>query len=193
MLLAPMTPPNSRKSSFDLPTIVAIGMVVYLIKNLAHEGLGHGGVCLAVGGDAVGISSAWWDCGYGNVSDAGRRWVAAAGTLANLGAAGLAFIFWVRRPSSAQLRLFLWFMVVINLFSGAGYMMADAIGAFGDWAVVYAGQGALVRGAIGAAGLVVSVGTLVFALRTMEAFLGRGEDRLRRARWLCFGPYVVGD
>lgn len=112
--------PQPRNSSFDILAIVAIGRVVYLIKDLVHEGLGHGGVCLVVGGDAVGISSAWWDCGYDNEFEAGRRWVAAGGTLANFLAAGPAFLLWVRGRCSAQMRPFLWLTVVINLLSGAG-------------------------------------------------------------------------
>jgi hypothetical protein len=65
-------------------TLAAIAMVAFLIANVAHEGLGHGGACVLVGGRPVALSSAWFEGEYAGVSDWGRRAELAGGTLANL-------------------------------------------------------------------------------------------------------------
>ena len=43
-----MTQASDR--AIDRMTVVAIAIVAYALANLIHEGLGHGGTCIAVGG-----------------------------------------------------------------------------------------------------------------------------------------------
>jgi hypothetical protein len=188
---------SERKASFDVATVLAIGMIVYLIKNVVHEGLGHGGACLLVGGKPVAISSAWWDGSYEGVSEWGRRGVRAAGTLANL-ALGVALLpVWRTLQKSARhpLRLFVWLLLVVNLFSGAGYMMADPIGNFGDWKGFLEGLPHRLPIRIGliTAGAAISAATIRFAIRTVDVFIGPdAPERRRRLLWLCLGPYLLG-
>lgn len=48
--------------SLDLLTILAIGIISFIIKNVLHEALGHGGACFLVGGTPLVLSSAHFDC-----------------------------------------------------------------------------------------------------------------------------------
>src|SRR5687768_68843 len=117
---------SSKKNSLslDLLTVLAIGVVSFVIKNVLHEALGHGGACALVGGTPLVLSSAH----FASVSDAGRRFVAAAGTLVNFIAA---YFFWLafhsRRVLSPSLRYFYWFAMSGNFFVAAGYPLFSGI------------------------------------------------------------------
>ncbi len=186
---------KNHAPAFDWLTVLAIGMTVYLIKNVVHEGFGHGLACLIIGGQPVAISSAWWDGTYEGVSDWGRRGVMAAGTFANLALGLLLIPLWRTVKGSPHLSLFLWLLIVVNLFNGAGYLMADPIGNFGDWSSFLKGLDHQVplRIVLFGFGLGASKSTLRFGLKTIERFVGGAEtERSRRARWICWGPYLVG-
>lgn len=51
------TSPNRTAASQDLLTIAAVAVVVYAVSSVIHEGLGHGGACIAVGGTPQPVSS----------------------------------------------------------------------------------------------------------------------------------------
>ncbi len=69
----------------DPLTVGAIGILAYMLGNVLHEGAGHGGACLLLGGKPLAISSVYFECG------ADSRLVMAAGTLMNLLAAAVFF------------------------------------------------------------------------------------------------------
>jgi hypothetical protein len=188
---------TSRAASFDVPTILAVGMVVYAVKNVLHEGVGHGGACVLVGCEPQALSSAWFLGSDALVSEWGLRAIKAGGTVANLGLAVALLPVWQSisrsRRTGGALAYFVWLSIVANLLVGGGYMMVDPIGGFGDWSAFLEGLSPElpIRIGIVAIGLSVSLAGLRFGARTIDAFLG-AEDRLRRARWLCLGPYAVG-
>ena len=190
-----MPAPDDTPSRLDLPTIIAIGVLVYVLENLIHEALGHGGVCVLVGGDPVALSSAWWDGDYAHVTAWGRRWAKAGGTLANLvlGGAVLAAWPWLGRVRSVALRYFFWLFFTTNLLGAGGYMMVDPLGNFGDWkGFLQDLEPALpLRLMVVALGVAVSVGALLAARRRVEPFLGT-TDRGRRMRALAWPPYFAG-
>jgi hypothetical protein len=95
-------------SALDPLTIAAIGLLVGALADFIHEGLGHGGACLLVGGKPTLLTSmnfAWDGSGF-------PRWtfrvVAAGGTIANLLAGTLALAMLRRPPSAVHLHYFLW-------------------------------------------------------------------------------------
>jgi len=188
---------SPRAPSFDPATILGVGMVVYLVKNVLHEGLGHGGTCVAVGCDPQALSSAWFLGDADHLSPWAQRAIKAGGTLANLGFAAILLVVWRAtartRARQGAFAYFVWLSIVANLLSGGGYMMVDPIGNFGDWSAFLVGlEPALpIRLAIIAGGIAVSLAGLVFGARTIDAFLG-ATDRKQHGRWLCLGPYVVG-
>lgn len=122
----------------DLPTVIAIGVIAYALSNVAHEAIGHGGMCLLTGGKPLVLSSVHFECGDEAIGAASRRAVAAAGTIVNFIAAAVALIAFRmtdprRKPRFAY---FLWLSTTLNLLMGAGYFLFSGIGNIGDWAVV---------------------------------------------------------
>src|SRR6516165_10538739 len=69
----------------DALTVGAIGILAYMLGNVLHEGLGHGGACVLVGAKPLVISSVHFECS----SDS--RLVFAGGTAMNLLAGALFF------------------------------------------------------------------------------------------------------
>jgi hypothetical protein len=212
---AESSPPRSPEATKpDLLTIVAISIVATVIANLIHEGLGHGGMCVATGGRPLVLSTVHFDC------SADTRLVAAGGTLANLIFGAL---FWVASRAvkrSASWRYFFWLLMTFNLLSAGGYFLFSGIGNIGDWADVVAGwQPAWAwRAGLTALGVVTYFFVFVpLSLRELLPFLGHpslgnpslghpslghpslghpilGNDakiRVRRARQFTVTPYLT--
>jgi hypothetical protein len=189
-------PPFSREptkpdlTSPDLWAVAAIAVVATAISTLIHEGLGHGGMCIATGGQPLALSTVHFDC------SADTRLVAGGGTLANLLFGAL---FWVAARAikqSASWRYFFWLLMTFNLLEAGGYFLFSGVGNFGDWAVVVAGWqpawawrvGLVVLGTVTYFFLVVP-----FSVRELRPFLGQDEKfRVRRARQLTLVPYFAG-
>lgn len=115
-------PPQANGLSLDVLTIIAIGVVSYIFKNVLHEAVGHGGACLLAGGVPLALSTAHFDCGLQSVSGWGVRLVAAAGTVVNFIAV---YFFWLAfrspRVKSPNWRYFFWLAMSGNFFVAAGY------------------------------------------------------------------------
>jgi len=62
----------------DLLTVAAVAIAATVIADFIHEGLGHGGMCIATGGQPLALSTVHFEC------STDTRLVAAGGTLANL-------------------------------------------------------------------------------------------------------------
>lgn len=92
----------------DLFTLVAIGLLCYASADITHHVLGHGGMCLAVGGHIRSLSSIHVDC---TVTGAA---VDLAGPFANLIVGALAWAAALRVQRTA--RLFLTLAAAFNLF-----------------------------------------------------------------------------
>jgi hypothetical protein len=180
---------ESGVSRFDVWTVIAIAISAAIITDVIHEGLGHGGVCVATGGQALELSTVHFEC------SADTRLVAAGGTLANLifGA-----VFWgAARASkrSAPWRYFFWLLMTFNLLDAGGYFLFSGIGNFGDWSAVVAGWQPAWAWRIG----LVALGTVTYFLlfvplcvRELRPFLGKDpEMRVRRARGLSVVPYLT--
>jgi len=174
----------------DLLTIAAIAIAATVITNFIHEGLGHGGLCVATGGLPLAISTVHFECG------AETRLVAAGGTLANLIFGAL---FWAAARAvkrAARWRYFFWLLMTFNLFQAGGYFLFSGIGNIGDWTAVVAGWQPAWAWRVG----LVALGTVTYfflfvplCLRELRPFLGiDSEIRVRRARRLTLVPYLTG-
>jgi hypothetical protein len=183
------SPPSLPDSSPDLWTIAAIAVSATVITDFIHEGLGHGGMCVATGAQALVLSTVHFEC------SADTRLVAAGGTLANLifGA-----VFWGAARAakrSAPWRYFFWLLMAFNLFDAGGYFLFSGIGNFGDWAVVVAGWQPAWAWRVG----LIALGTVTYfllfvplCLRELRPFMGKdAEIRVRRARLLTVVPYLT--
>lgn len=162
---------RTRKSDLDdLPTLAAVGILAATAAAVAHEAVGHGGACLAVGGEVTRLTSIFFRCrGGGDLVDA-------AGPLAQLawGAAALAIACVSRLPPI--LRLFLLTTAAISLLWVFGQLVRDAALAADDWA--FTARSPALRWshvAIGAAGYALTVRLLV---RPARALAGGDVRRL---------------
>ncbi|MBP9826568.1 MAG: hypothetical protein KBF21_20235 [Thermoanaerobaculia bacterium] len=192
------TPPAA---ALHLPTVIAIAVVAYALTNVAHEGLGHGGMCVAMGGEPRVLNAVYFECGRDGVTDAGSRWISAGGTLTNLAFAALtALLLRAGIVRAATGRYFLWLFLTLNLLQAFGYWMFSGLGGIGDWNAVVAGWP---HYALWRVGLAV-VGTAAYwfvavpiALRGLLPFLDAsdpetGPGRMARAVRLTVVPYIAG-
>jgi hypothetical protein len=178
----------------DLLTVAAISIAATVIADIIHEGLGHGGMCLATGGRALVISTVHFDC------SADTRLVAAGGTLANLVFGSL---FWFAQRAvkrSAHWRYFFWLLMTFNLLSAGGYFLFSGLGNIGDWAMVVAGWQPAWAWRVGLTALGAVTYFFVFvplSVRELRSFLGcrfsenNTHIRVRRARQLTVTPYLT--
>ncbi len=183
------TAESRRTRSLDLWTIAAIAVCATVITDFIHEGLGHGGLCVATGAQPMVLSTVHFQC------SADTRLVAMGGTLANL---IFGLVFWAAARAvkrSATWRYFFWLLMTLNLFDAGGYFLFSGIGNFGDWAAVLAGWQPPWAWRVG----LVALGTVTYfllfvplCLRELRPHIGRdAEIRVRRARQLTVVPYLV--
>jgi hypothetical protein len=182
-----------------LATVIAIALVAYALANVAHEGLGHGGMCLAAGGEPIMLNAVYFECGRGSVTDAGSRWISAAGTLTNLALAALtALLLRAGVVRAASGRYFLWLFLSIHLLQATGYWMFSGLGGIGDWQAVVASLPRYPAWRIGLAlaGIAGYCVSIWIALRGLAPFLGRGSQpdakRVALAVRLTLVPYLAG-
>src|ERR1039458_624934 len=120
-----------RTHSFS--TLAAIAAVAFILACVAHEPIGHGGMCLAVGGRVTLLTSVYFHCTNGGpLTDA-------AGPLMNLIVGAACWSLARSRPLASQSRLFFALAMAFNLFWGAGYFIFSAVTNTGDWAFVLRG------------------------------------------------------
>jgi hypothetical protein len=65
---------TGRPKFGGLITLAAIACAAFLVADVAHEGLGHGGMCVALGGHSNFVSTTYEDCTIrSHVIDGGGR------------------------------------------------------------------------------------------------------------------------
>jgi len=190
-------PSSTERSWLDPWTVGAIAVVAYALSNVVHEGLGHGGACVLVGGRPKELNAVFFDCSVEGLPSAAARWVAAGGSIANLLFAALAWAGIRGLPRDwGRERQFTWLMLAINLLMPFGYLLFSGLGGIGDWAVVIDGMQPALAWRIGLTALgavLYFVVTPPLLMAELEPFLGTGaETRIARARTLTLLPYVVG-
>ena len=193
-----MTASSSSETSRLAPwTVGAIAIVAYTLSNVVHEGLGHGGACVAVGGHPRQLTAVFFDGDVEGLPASAGRWVAAGGSLANLVVAAMAWAALRLMPAGwGQGRFFAWLVLAVNLLQAFGYLLFSGIGGIGDWAMVVHG---FEPAALWRLGLIVSGAVLYFivAPRVIMPWLAPflpAEPNERRARVLTLTllPYLVG-
>ena len=185
----------SNSAPADPLTIAASGLMVGVLADFIHEGLGHGGACLLVGGKPTLLTSmnfAWDDSGFSRWA---LRAVAAGGTIANLLASALALAMLRRPHSSVHLHYFLWLFAAVNLYVGTGYFLYSGMSNIGDWANFIAGlpghwlwRGLMVL--LGGAGYFLCVKMMLAKAAPLTG--GNPSLRYRRANLLMLIPYFAG-
>jgi hypothetical protein len=176
-------------SKTDALTVACIGIVAYILANVVHEGLGHGGACLITGGRPLLVTTVNMDCSADN------RLVIAGGSLMNAAAAGLFFLVGRNtRRTSPHLKYFAWLSMTVNLLDAAGYLAFSGIGGLGDWAMFIQGfspQWAWRMG-LSIAGVGAYVLCARWSLLELRPLVGGRAQRYVVARRLCVPPYLAG-
>lgn len=180
--------PSTLPVETDTLTIAAIGIVVYIVGNIVHEGLGHGGACLLTGGKPLLVTAVSMECSAEN------RVVIAGGSVMNVIAAAV-FFFLARLAKSPHLKYFAWLAMTINLLTPAGYLAFSGVGDFGDWAMF--GQGFSPRWAwrvgLTIAGIVAYMFAVRFSLLQLRPLIGSDPaQRIVNAIRLTKTPYFAG-
>jgi hypothetical protein len=161
----------------DVLTIIAISIVAYALSNVIHEGLGHGGACLLVGGRPVEMSSLHFLC------EGDSKFVSAAGCIANVIAGIVGLALYKRRRS-----YFLWLFTTLNLLMPAGYLLFSGVLRVGDWVNVCRDlPPAVWRPALAITGAVLYFLAARFCARLLAPLAGRDG-----ARRMTLIPYFTG-
>lgn len=158
----------SEAGRHDLPTLMALGCIVYFITVMGHELLGHGVVMALSGIRSFVLTSTSIDgtdpSEFADYASATGRAIVMAGSAFNILLAALVYAVLSSRRNWAGalvLQLGLRLLVTVNLSLGLVYLLFSAIFGVGDWAVAIDGlshQGLLrsVEILIGLAGLYLS-------------------------------------
>jgi hypothetical protein len=182
--------PVPPKSNDDSITIIAIGVLAFIVADFSHEALGHGIAILAVGAKPVLLTSC-----YFSSSGIFSRWIPAAGGVGNI-VVGLLFFLASRivRPRSQGALYFFVLAAAFNLFFASAYPFYSGIAMFGDWAAVISGLSPMLLWrvllvTISVASYYVSLQLVAFAIRP---FCGSAEpDALARLRRITLIPFVA--
>jgi hypothetical protein len=98
--------------SSDALTTSCIAIIAYVLASVLHGGLGHAGACVVSGGKPIMVSTVAMECSADN------RLVVAGGTLVNVAAGALFFVFGrMTSRISSLLKYFLWLSMTVNLFT----------------------------------------------------------------------------
>ena len=115
-------------------TLLAAACAAYVAADVAHEGLGHGGACLALGGKLILLTTTFEDCTIR------ARLIDGAGPVAGIVVALLAWAkLRLAPPRSGASRVFLALVFAFAAFWNVGYMVKSGLTDQGDWAFVIAG------------------------------------------------------
>lgn len=180
----------------DWVTVAAVAVVVHASATLIHEGLGHGGACVLMGGTPQLLTAMQFQYDAHSLSSAAVRVVSAGGTVANLVAAIVASLL-LRRSRGVPNTwwFFLWLFATINLLQAAGYPLYSGIGNIGDWAKVVAGfqppwLWRILLSAIGACGYWAAARWAMHRLG--QHLRGSPEERVAEANQYTLVPFAIG-
>ena len=159
-----------RRVPSDVISVASLAVLAYAAANVLHEGLGHGGACLAVGGVPRLLTSVSFECDLAGASASGTRIVAAGGTVVNLLVGWMAGVAFGRVKDGVVARFFLWLLATVNLLQAFGYFLFSGVGRVGDWAAVMAP----VEPAWAWRSGIAIAGFTLYYLTTKRAFLALG-------------------
>ncbi len=175
-------------------TLAAITILAYMLAQLVHEGLGHGFAAWLAGAHINQITNTYLDFESSGLSVETLRWIAAAGSAANV-LVGLASLIKLRTGlfKNDNLRFFAWLFGIINLLKGFGYLLLT-FAPIGDWNELVQGLPFQTAWMIGLTllGAIASLATFFYAARTLDEFIGQSPERRRHALTLTIIPYLIG-
>ena len=122
-------------SEIDIPTLVAISTIAWILVNVSHEIMGHAGSAALLGVPVRVVSTTTASIEWDQVTSIGAyRTIMAGGTVMNLvgGAAALILLHWQRQANSAT-RYFLWLFATFSFIIAAMNLVSVMLIGAGDW------------------------------------------------------------
>jgi hypothetical protein len=112
----------------DIPTVCAIAVLAVCATTVAHEVIGHGGACIALGGRITQLTNVYFQCSVQSV------FVAPAGPAGNFFVGTLAWIAQrVLPPQLSRARLLSLLVMAFSFFWEAGYLVSSMVSGHGDY------------------------------------------------------------
>ncbi len=171
-------------------TVAAIALTAMCVVTFDHEALGHGGVCLAIGGRIEVLTSSIFRCTVRSVL------IDPAGPLANLIVGSLALLLTRGIPHRlAAARLLLTLVAALSLFWESGYLIKAMLRRNGD--LYFAAEDLLGEPSIGWRIMGAGVGVILYVIitrwvsRALTA-LFPGDNAARRVARLAWTAATVG-
>ncbi len=132
---------ETGKAKPDWLTVASVAVVIHAISATLHEGLGHGGACLAVRCTPRLLTTMQFQGDEQSLSRLGVDAISAGGSIANLLAAAIAVVLLRRHRGPARTGwFFLWLFATVNLLAAAGYPLYSGLANIGDWANIVRGR-----------------------------------------------------
>ena len=163
----------------------ALGICAYIIADVIHEAIGHGGTCILSGGSISLLSSAFFHSNNGNTL------VDIGGPIANILAGILSLLLLNSYKNfSVQTRYFLILLMAFNLFWGTGGLIYSGITNKDDWSYLITGlqPSWFWRTLLVVIGLILYYTTIRIA--SAKLMLITGDDSGRRKQ-LILVPYLA--
>lgn len=181
---------SGTRARDDGLTVAALGVIAACVSTIAHEALGHGSECLAIGGRITRLTNVYFDC---RGHDA---FTPIAGPAGNLIAGGIAAVLCAVTPAARpRLKLLLLLVAAFSLFWEAGYMLYAAAKGQGDYMFFLQNIGApaVWRPMLVVFGIALYVATIAGVARGVRAFgLGPEVTLAARARRLLWPAWLGG-
>jgi hypothetical protein len=180
---------SQSPSRSNLLTVLSVAIVAYAKCDMIHEALGHGVACALTNGvTALSISTVAVQTSQQN------RWIAAAGSIANVIAGVLLLLLARRRARFDSWGYFLWLLGTLNLLNGTGYLFFSGLTNTGDWSVVIAGWKPdwAWRGALILLGALLYTRAVKMAASALARLRPAAVTDSGEARRLTLPPYIAG-
>ena len=186
----------TRNVPTDALTVIAVSALAFIASNVLHEGLGHGGACLLVGGKPLSLTAVYFDHDSAGLSDLRSRFIAAGGPIVNLvtGIIGLIALRGMKGVPGPG-RYLVWLVTTLGLFMATGYLLFSGVGGIGDLAIVTKGlQPAwLWRVLLALAGAALYLLSAIVAAAEFGRIAGPpGDTLVPRARRIALVSYLTG-
>lgn len=191
---------ENRKTSsinqLDLLTIISISIIVFIIQNVLHEFIGHGGATWLVGGKVISFTTAYLENDLSSVSSFAKRIVAAAGPILNVFIGSIAWLLLkIYKKKLNSVTFFFWLTMTVNLFTGTGYFFFSGISGIGDLINVIHGVNQIWAWRIGmiVAGIILYFAVILLSLKELNQFLRHdNQNRNKSALRLSLVPFLAG-
>lgn len=186
---------KNEAAPLDIPTLIAIAALAWIVFNELHTVVGHGGACLLRGAGIQAFTTTHAICTDTNPSFWGEKLYFGFPHTLNF-IVGLVLFGLLRfaRITSSSLRYFLWLTMCFNVFNVGNALLVTLAFPGGDWSDFAVGlePSILWKAGLSLLGVIVLVIGFRLAVQLWEPFIGGDEvERRRRINQLTWIPCIT--